>query len=145
MQRALQEGALHICKARSTAFLFNTLSTIAALSREEGAPLSEDLIIRLSNFLPLLARRATKTMVSLGREVELLQTTSNCRKRGTAAVSTQKSSIEPGLERVTVPKFILQPLVENSMLHGLKECISERRDPRPGAASGSGCRHHRDG
>lgn len=33
--------------------------------------------------------------------------------------------IEPGLERVTVPKFILQPLVENSMLHGLKECISD--------------------
>ena len=105
-------------------FLFNTLSTIAALSREEGAPLSEDLIIRLSNFFRY-SLESDEKMVSLGREVELLQDYIELQETRYSGRIHTEIRIEPGLERVTVPKFILQPLVENSMLHGLKECISD--------------------
>ena len=104
--------------------MFNTLSTIAALSREEGAPLSEDLIIRLSNFFRY-SLESDEKMVSLGREIELLQDYIELQETRYSGRIHTEIRIEPGLERVTVPKFILQPLVENSMLHGLKECISD--------------------
>ena len=125
MQRALQEGRFaHLQSQINPHFLFNTLSTIAALSREEGAPLSEDLIIRLSNFFRY-SLESDEKMVSLGREVELLQDYIELQETRYSGRIHTEIRIEPGLERVTVPKFILQPLVENSMLHGLKECISD--------------------
>lgn len=125
MQRALQEGRFaHLQSQINPHFLFNILSTIAALSREEGAPLSEDLIIRLSNFFRY-SLESDEKMVSLGREVELLQDYIELQETRYSGRIHTEIRIEPGLERVTVPKFILQPLVENSMLHGLKECISD--------------------
>ena len=125
MQRALQEGRFaHLQSQINPHFLFNTLSTIAALSREEGAPLSEDLIIRLSNFFRY-SLESDEKMVSLGREIELLQDYIELQETRYSGRIHTEIRIEPGLERVTVPKFILQPLVENSMLHGLKECISD--------------------
>ena len=51
MQHKLQEGRFAQLQSQiNPHFLFNTLSTIAALAREEGAPLSEDLVLRLSSF-----------------------------------------------------------------------------------------------
>ena len=91
---------------------------------QEGAPLSEDLIIRLSNFFRY-SLESDEKMVSLGREVELLQDYIELQETRYSGRIHTEIRIEPGLERVTVPKFILQPLVENSMLHGLKECISD--------------------
>ncbi len=124
MQRALQEGRFaHLQSQINPHFLFNTLSTIAALSREEGAPLSEDLIIRLSNLFRY-SLESDEKMVSLGREVELLQDYIELQETRYSGRIHTEIRIEHGLERIMVPKFILQPLVENSMLHGLKECSS---------------------
>lgn len=121
MQHALQEGRFaHLQSQINPHFLFNTLSTIAALSREEGAPLSEDLIIRLSNFFRY-SLESDEKMVPLGREIELLQDYIELQETRYSGRIHTEIVMEPGLERVIVPKFILQPLVENSMLHGLKD------------------------
>lgn len=103
MQRALQEGRFaHLQSQINPHFLFNTLSTIAALSREEGAPLSEDLIIRLSNFFRY-SLESDEKMVSLGREVELLQDYIELQETRYSGRIHTEIRIEPGLERVTVP------------------------------------------
>ena len=125
MQRALQEGRFaHLQSQINPHFLFNTLSTIAALSREGGRTAVRGLDHPPVELLPLLSESDEKS-VSLGREIELLQDYIELQETRYSGRIHTEIRIEPGLERVTVPKFILQPLVENSMLHGLKECISD--------------------
>lgn len=122
MQRALQEGRFAQLQSQiNPHFLFNTLSTIAALAREEGAPLSEDLILRLSSFFRYSLESDERT-VTLGREIQLLRDYMELQEtRYAGRIKMEILSPDPSLETCTVPKFILQPLVENAILHGLKQ------------------------
>lgn len=122
MQQALQEGRFAQLQSQiNPHFLFNTLSAIAALAREEGAPLSEDLILRLSNFFRYSLESDEKT-VTLGREIQLLRDYMELQEtRYGERIQMEIRSEDPALEACRVPKFILQPLVENSILHGLRE------------------------
>lgn len=122
MQRALQEGRFAQLQSQiNPHFLFNTLSTIAALAREEGAPLSEDLILRLSSFFRYSLESDERT-VTLGREIQLLRDYMELQEtRYAGRIKMEIISPDPALEACTVPKFILQPLVENAILHGLKQ------------------------
>ena len=73
MQKKLQEGRFAQLQSQiNPHFLFNTLSTIAALAHEEQAPLSEDLILRLSNFFRY-SLESDEKIVALGREIGLLR------------------------------------------------------------------------
>ncbi len=120
MQRTLQEGRFAQLQSQiNPHFLFNTLSTIAALAREEGAPLSEDLILRLSSFFRY-SLESDEKMVPLGREIQLLQDYMELQETRYGERITMEIRSDPKLEQVAVPKFILQPLVENSILHGLR-------------------------
>lgn len=123
MQRSLQEGRFAQLQSQiNPHFLFNTLSTIAALAREEGAPLSEDLILRLSSFFRYSLESDERT-VTLGREIQLLRDYMELQEtRYGERIKMEIVSPDPALESCTVPKFILQPLVENAILHGLREC-----------------------
>ena len=122
MQRALQEGRFAQLQSQiNPHFLFNTLSTIAALAREEGAPLSEDLILRLSSFFRYSLESDERT-VTLGREIQLLRDYMELQEtRYAGRIKMEILSPDPSLETCTVPKLILQPLVENAILHGLKQ------------------------
>lgn len=122
MQRALREGRFAQLQSQiNPHFLFNTLSTIAALAREEGAPLSEDLILRLSSFFRYSLESDERT-VTLGREIQLLRDYMELQEtRYAGRIKMEVISPDPALETCSVPKFILQPLVENAILHGLKQ------------------------
>ena len=122
MQRMLQEGRFSQLQSQiNPHFLFNTLSTIAALAREEGAPLSEDLILRLSNFFRY-SLESDEKMVTLEREIQLLRDYMELQETRYGGRITMHVQADPELGQVMVPKFILQPLVENAILHGLKAC-----------------------
>ena len=123
MQRMLQEGRFAQLQSQiNPHFLFNTLSTIAALAREEGAPLSEDLILRLSSFFRYSLESGEK-FVTLGKELELLRDYMALQDARCGDRIRMEIHSDPALEGVPVPKFILQPLVENAILHGLRDCV----------------------
>ncbi len=120
MQRKLQE--IRFAQLQSQIkphFLFNTLSTIAALAREEGAPLSENLILRLSSFFRY-SLESGEAIVTLGRELQLLQDYIELQETRYGDRIIFEVMADPALNGTKVPKFILQPLVENSIVHGLK-------------------------
>ena len=122
MQRKLQEGRFAQLQSQiNPHFLFNTLNTIAALAREEGAPLSEDLILRLSSFFRY-SLESDERMVTLGREIHLLRDYMELQETRYGDRISMDIQADPALSNVPVPKFILQPLVENAILHGLREC-----------------------
>lgn len=120
MQRRLQESRFAQLQSQiKPHFLFNTLNTIAALAREENALLSEDLILRLSSFFRYSLESDERT-VTLGREVRLLRDYMELQETRYGDRIAMEIISDPLLESVTVPKFILQPLVENSIIHGLR-------------------------
>lgn len=135
MQHKLQEGRFAQLQSQiNPHFLFNTLSTIAALAREEGAPLSEDLVLRLSSFFRY-SLESDEKVVPLGREIQLLRDYMELQETRYGDRITTEVRSDPALEDVPVPKFILQPLVENAILHGLRQCteggcirVRSRRD-----------------
>ena len=121
MHRRLQEGRFAQLQSQiNPHFLFNTLSTIAALAREEGALLTEDLILRLSSFFRYSLESDERT-VPLGREIQLLRDYIELQETRYGSRIRFEVLSDPALEQLTVPKFILQPLVENAIMHGLRE------------------------
>lgn len=120
MQRSLQERRFAQLQSQiNPHFLFNTLNTIAALAREESAPLSEELILRLSKFFRY-SLESDEKLVPLGREIQLLRDYMELQETRYGDRITMEVQSDPALDALVVPKFILQPLVENSILHGLR-------------------------
>lgn len=123
MQQMLQEGRFAQLQSQiNPHFLFNTLNTIAAMAREEHATLSEDLILRLSSFFRY-SLESDEKLVPLRREIQLLRDYIELQETRYGDRITMEIQSAPELESVVVPKFILQPLVENSIVHGLRERV----------------------
>lgn len=99
-------------------FLYNTLDTIRIQAQLNGDQKVAELLMRLVDFF----RRSVKvdrSMVSLDDEMELLEAYTDliCYRYPDLHC---EYDIDPDLGGVKVPNFILQPLVENSLLHGIK-------------------------
>ena len=99
-------------------YLYNTLDTIRIQAQLNGDQKVAELLMRLVDFF----RRSVKvdrSMVSLDDEMELLEAYTDliCYRYPDLHC---EYDIDPDLGGVKVPNFILQPLVENSLLHGIK-------------------------
>lgn len=99
-------------------FLFNTLETINWLARMKGAP----EVGKLTKALGDLMREGIKgkEFISLESEVESLCKYIYIQKYRYEDKFEVHFDIEPQTLRVSVPRFILQPLVENAIVHGME-------------------------
>ena len=99
-------------------FLYNTLDSIRIRAQLSGDKEVADLLMRLVDFFRLSVK-VNKQMVSLDEELELLEAYMElmCSRYPQLRV---EYDIDPDLSETLVPNFILQPIVENSLLHGLK-------------------------
>lgn len=99
-------------------FLYNTLDSIRIQAQLDGDKKVADLLMKLVEFF----RHSVKVnhpMVSLDDETELLEAYMELMCYRYPELD-YKCDIDPDLGEVQVPNFILQPIVENSLLHGLK-------------------------
>ena len=99
-------------------FLYNTLDTIRIQAQLNGDTKVADLLMRLVDFF----RRSVKVdrpMVTLDDEMELLEAYMELMCYRYPELQCEYD-IYPELGGAQVPNFILQPIVENSLLHGLK-------------------------
>ena len=98
-------------------FLFNTLTSISSLirSRPETARV---LIVKLSGLLRRLLRSQDQ-FVPLREELEAVDEYLDIEKVRFGPALTVVKQITPASLDVMVPSMILQPLVENSIKHGL--------------------------
>ena len=99
-------------------FLYNTLDTIRIQAQLNNDPEVAGLLMRLVDFFRLTVK-INGQQVPLEDELELLESYLElicCRYPEIRC----RYDIDSSLEDALVPNFILQPMVENSVLHGLK-------------------------
>ena len=99
-------------------FLYNTLDTIRIQAQLNGDKKVADLLMRLVDFFRLSVKVDRQT-VALDDELELLEAYMELMCHRYPELNCEYD-IDPDLGGVQVPNFILQPIVENSLLHGLK-------------------------
>ena len=100
-------------------FLFNALGAISELAHE--APRNAARMLR--NVVQLLdtgAARQERALTTLGEELESLRPYLEIQRLRFTDWLTIEEHADPDSRRALVPQFILQPLVENAVHHGLK-------------------------
>ena len=98
-------------------FLFNTLASISSLIRSQPET-ARTLIIKLSGLLRRLIR-SHQHFVTLREELEAIDEYLDIEVVRFGPLLTVRKEINPDTIDVIVPSMILQPLVENSIKHGL--------------------------
>ena len=135
LEKELTEARLAALKTQlNPHFLFNTLNMIASHVRANPG-LAERMIGHLSDFLRVTLRQGDVQEVSLAKELELLD----------SYLALMKARFEDRLEvtldigddarGALVPHLVLQPIVENAVLHGMAN------HERPGQIRISASRH----
>lgn len=99
-------------------FLYNTLDTIRIQAQLNDDKQVADLLMRLVDFFRLSVK-VDRQMVALDDELELLEAYMELMCYRYPELRCDYD-IDPDLGGVLVPNFILQPVVENSLIHGLK-------------------------
>ena len=99
-------------------FLFNALNTVAGLC-EMDPERAAGLTVKLGDFFRGSLRNDHSPMCSLSEELRILRSYLEIEKARFGERLTVVEEIEPGTEKLRLPCFALQPLVENALLHGL--------------------------
>jgi LytS/YehU family sensor histidine kinase len=101
-------------------FLYNTLNSIAELSLHQGAK-ARQMTIALAELFRYSLNKQNETMIALEDEVEMVENYLMIEKIRFEDKLEISIEMDDAVKQVKVPKFILQPLVENAVKHGLKE------------------------
>jgi LytS/YehU family sensor histidine kinase len=119
LRTALAEARLQVIRAQlNPHFLFNTLNAVAALVQTDPRGVRR-MIALLSDMLRQTLDGAGDPEVPLERELDLLRSYLDIMEiRFRGRVETRVVA-EPDVQRAFVPHFVLQPLVENAMKHGI--------------------------
>jgi len=100
-------------------FLFNTLNGAVALVRENENESATKMLIGLSDMLRYSLETAEQQEVTLDQELEFLSMYLKVEGMRFPDRLTITESIDPAVHCALVPSVLLQPLVENSIRHGI--------------------------
>jgi Putative regulator of cell autolysis len=115
----LHQAQLQILKMQlHPHFLFNTLNTLVQLIHE-NQPAAEKMVINLSDMLRVSLYNMSEQEVTLKQELEFINKYLEIMKARFEDRLDVRMNIEPQTLRAYVPAMILQPLVENSIRHGI--------------------------
>lgn len=121
MQAELASVRLHVLKVQlHPHFLFNTLHNINSLIYE-SPDTARRVLTLLKRFLQISIQRVNKQKVALMDELEFTGTYLAIEKTRFSDRLTIERDIEDATLEAMVPSFLLQPLVENAIKHGISK------------------------
>lgn len=130
LQQQLAESKLELLRRQlKPHFLFNTLNTISGLIIRESYDQSLEMIAKLSDLLRLSLHYNDQQLIPLKEELRLMQLYLEIHQIRFGENFTLEIDTPPEYESALVPSFILQPIAENAVIHGIvpnmnKGCIS---------------------
>jgi len=100
-------------------FLFNTLNAISTLVLDNQPRIATQMIARLADLLRRTLESPDVHQVSLKEEIAVTKEYLALEKVRFGPRLTVTFEIDPGTQDALVPRFLLQPLVENAIRHGI--------------------------
>ena len=100
-------------------FSYNTLDMISYMDLENRNDEVYNMLETLGNFYRRFLSKGS-TDLSLGEEIEIVKSYLTLQRTRFEDIFTDEYEIEEGLSSIRVPRLILQPLVENSIYHGIR-------------------------
>lgn len=113
-------------------FLFNTMNTISVLVREQRNDEAVRLIAQLSSLLRMSLDNTRVQTVTLRQELDFLTRYLGIQRARFGDKLQFRTDIEPAALDAVIPNLILQPSVENAILHG----IAQKTEPGVVAITG---------
>nr|WP_275582980.1 sensor histidine kinase [Gracilibacillus alcaliphilus] len=101
-------------------FLYNTLDSIYWMSKNYDADEISDMILSLSKFMRLSLIKGSET-ISIGKNIEHLHHYLRVQQIRYSDRFSVKFHMEEETKRLHILKLLLQPLVENAIIHGLEK------------------------
>ncbi len=101
-------------------FLFNTLMSIRCAIENGNTEKASRMTLALSSFLRNTIAKGEE-IISLQEEQEIIRTYVWIQNNRSYQKVVFKTEIESDLEKLEIPKLLLQPLIENSISHGFYE------------------------
>lgn len=99
-------------------FLFNCLNTVSALADLESAPRTVEMTARLAELMRYIIDDHSD-LVLIAREFDIIESYLAIQQLRFGDRIRSDIARCPACETVLIPKFLIQPIVENSMVHGL--------------------------
>jgi LytS/YehU family sensor histidine kinase len=106
-------------------FLFNTLNAIMALVDLGRSKEATKMLTHLNAILKTTLKRTTPGKVPLSQELEMMENYLAIEQVRFADRLRIEIKVEPGALDGLVPCFLLQPIVENAIRHGIANCGHE--------------------
>jgi signal transduction histidine kinase len=100
-------------------FLFNTLNGVATLIREKDVAAASAMVDSLSGFLRTMLQRLNSPEIQVTEELQLIDQYLQIQRFRFGERLRTLVQADPGAFGALIPTLILQPLVENAILHGL--------------------------
>jgi two-component system LytT family sensor kinase len=120
LETILRQAELEALRARlNPHFLFNCLQNISVLIHEDP-DIAGQMLARLGVLLRTALRKDRTAETTLASEIDLTKNYVAVEELRFADRLTVLFDIAPESESALVPAFLLQPLVENAIVHGLK-------------------------
>ncbi|OJJ16675.1 hypothetical protein BKI52_32725 [marine bacterium AO1-C] len=130
LQRQLAESKLELLRRQlKPHFLFNTLHVISGLILKKAYDQSLEMIAKLSDLLRLTLQYNDQQLIPLKEELKLVQLYLEIHQIRFGENFQLDIATPPTYDDVLVPSFILQPIAENAVIHGIvpnmnQGCIS---------------------
>jgi two-component system sensor histidine kinase YesM len=105
-------------------FLYNTLNTISWAAQKKGETQIAEMIYSLSNIFQISLSNG-KDIITIQEEIQLVNSYLFLQKMRFSDRLTYEITVDPNLEDVEVPKLLIQPLIENSIVHGIEPLDNE--------------------
>jgi len=99
-------------------FLFNTLSSLRALTSDDNFK-AKEIITKISEFLRYTLIEIDNNEVALSKEIEVIKNYLDIEKVRFEDELIVDFNIEPNTETCKIPIFLIHPLVENAIKHGM--------------------------
>lgn len=100
-------------------FLLNSLNSVVALIDDDPGE-ARAMVLRLSALLTSIFERFDLSAVPLGRELDLIETYLGIEQIRFGSRLRFSIDASPNVRDIPVPPFLLQPIVENAVKHGIE-------------------------
>ena len=103
-------------------FLFNTMSSIQSLISSENPEVASEHLAGLADLMRMVLKHSEKGIISLAEELEAAE--KYCQLEALRFNFTYEIDIAQEIDPflIEVPAMIIQPYIENAILHGISNC-----------------------